>query len=1588
MGITKLFSKKPLERIKDFKSNTENEINIDLLVDNLLIKKTKSNQFFSPKKSNNLKIIKNLFKKKTTKRVLSGFILFLLFFSLWVSSIPQLYGDVGSDIIISLEPREVYNGETIHINVSIPDYYNISSLTADIEGKQTIDLVLNNNESDYHIWNGNWIVHDLDPGYYFADIVGFDQQNIKYYASVDWKIIDQINSDLNETNKTDVNNSINSSNNWTELPDTGINDTLNISIPPELDNTTITNNTSVTDDLNLSLNIEKSKYIINEAIYIRGFVSFNKSYINTSINLSIITPKINIYDILDITDGIIEYEFVPNIEGIYVFNFSVNYKNKSLVKDVIVEVENLYIVNKSDEIENLTNIKTTQYDGIINQAVKWTKEITFKNSKNQIEIFTQNISLPSYAENITVFEKTELNLNENLNVYYKKNNYIQINQTLESNESKIYLINYTTPAPNSTEITISPFKKLVTVSSDFDYTNISAYATINNIPRDNIHLYHRINNKRMEIEFTAIDLDNDSLIDRIEWNIPHLSTQTYEIIIEIIKAEHLDENRKYISEIYNETKSKDNIWSEPIFNKEYVRVIFESELDNNKDITIYARSSGTSQIEVYQMDNDTLITTFENITSDTWYKIFLTNMSSTNTSFDLKTVGDFVEYDYIVDPTGWISPTGYNDPSSQWSTETNAYDGNTATYASHGGGAGWGGFLELTLTSAIYCDRVKVFSDFGYGIVDLVDIDIYNSTSWIDKYQGTISDCFWTELLFSAETNVTQARFRYHYLAGGYQFWLYEFAFWQGQPLTLPSCLTQNATSIDETTAILHGNVTDDGGEPCQFRFEYGSDTSYGNYTSWRGNKVANEEFTEMISGLTLGNTYHYRADIKNSFGENNSTDKNFTTAIPSFGWISPTSNYDSNSKWDNETFSYDDDNDSYARSYHSINDPNGQWSFFIYLNHSSIYCNSVRFYARGLTGDSLTVDQGDLDVRRDGIWVDVLNASFSDKQWVQCNFSQGIVDSVRIRFHINSNSGGLYFELFELDFNKSRPLENITGESPSNQSTGVSLTPFMNITVYNPDGDIMNITWYSNSSGTWQPFGSNLSVVNGTYHQINSNFSSRGVIYWWYVNVSDGLDSNTSGIFYFITQYYLDVITNASTGVEETNATLCGFLLHDGGDTCIVRFEYGRNTSFGTNTTNQTKVHGQIFSDNVNGLIPGALYHYRSFANNTLENDTGNDMLFLTKPNATIAGSLIVQTNSSSILFLTWIKGDGANTTYIERNATAVTTWDRGQGTLIYNNTGTSFQDTGLASGTKYYYQAWSFANWTYNATASYYQFSDNNVSANNKTNNLPTATLRAPAPNGTTGVCIQPLCQIWANDTDGDTLKIDWYENSTGSWILRYTNTSQTANTTASYIFTQFTNSGTTYYWKVAVNDTKDNITNWYYFTTNNAPTQSGASPTNGQTKVFPTPALYIICSDTDTGQTMTAIWTSNSTGTWTTFATNNSINTGTNITQINSNFTNASTTYYWSVNLTDGCTWTNTTYSFTTSYNPVISNPGPSNDSIEQDTTPICNVTVSDSDGGTVTIRFYENTTVSWVLQQTNSSVSVTTPANVVWNNYRGL
>ena len=129
--------------------------------------------------------------------------------------------------------------------------------------------------------------------------------------------------------------------------------------------------------------------------------------------------------------------------------------------------------------------------------------------------------------------------------------------------------------------------------------------------------------------------------ERIDFNIN--LDKTSDNKIRIIDAEHLDENKDFISNIYDKVYQLDNIWK-TIREEEYVRVTFEKNLTNENDITIFLRIiDGDPRIEVYEVNGKEIIAEFADLISNSYNKIFLTNLiSESQNVFDLRVVGGIV----------------------------------------------------------------------------------------------------------------------------------------------------------------------------------------------------------------------------------------------------------------------------------------------------------------------------------------------------------------------------------------------------------------------------------------------------------------------------------------------------------------------------------------------------------------------------------------------------------------------------------------------------------------------------------------------------------------------------------------------------------------------------------------------------------------------------------------------------------------------------------------------------------------------------------------------------------------------------------
>jgi len=106
--------------------------------------------------------------------------------------------------------------------------------------------------------------------------------------------------------------------------------------------------------------------------------------------------------------------------------------------------------------------------------------------------------------------------------------------TIESNGT--VEITYQTPAPLLGENNISDYKKQLMVYSDFHYTDIAASALLPSETqrKESISLISLETGK--PVEFEATDTDSNGLLDSVTWTVPHLSSQTYELSINILNV--------------------------------------------------------------------------------------------------------------------------------------------------------------------------------------------------------------------------------------------------------------------------------------------------------------------------------------------------------------------------------------------------------------------------------------------------------------------------------------------------------------------------------------------------------------------------------------------------------------------------------------------------------------------------------------------------------------------------------------------------------------------------------------------------------------------------------------------------------------------------------------------------------------------------------------------------------------------------------------------------------------------------------------------------------------------------------------------
>ena len=192
-----------------------------------------------------------------------------------------------------------------------------------------------------------------------------------------------------------------------------------------------------------------------------------------------------------------------------------------------------------------------------------------------------------------------------------------------------------------------------------------------------------------------------------------------------------------------------------------------------------------------------------------------------------------------------------------------------------------------------------------------------------------------------------------------------------------------------------------------------------------------------------------------------------------------------------------------------------------------------------------------------------------------------------------------------------------------------------------------------------------------------------------------------------------LAVSTGSVSGVTNNSATLVGYLESLGGyRNAYVWFEWGPTASYGQTTTMQTLYSPGTFNFTLQGLNPGAVYHYRALAVPTQAGGTtvhGFDSVFTTTsaPGIKVSTSAATGVTAQSATFNGYLNSMGTSSTaYVWFEYGTDTTYGKSTPQQNMSMPGSfRYGVSNLQPGLTYYYRAAAFSN-GYNVYGQYSTF------------------------------------------------------------------------------------------------------------------------------------------------------------------------------------------------------------------------------------------------------------------------------------------
>jgi hypothetical protein len=573
------------------------------------------------------------------------------------------------------------------------------------------------------------------------------------------------------------------------------------------------------------------------------------------------------------------------------------------------------------------------------------------------------------------------------------------------------------------------------------------------------------------------------------------------------------------------------------------------------------------------------------------------------------------------------------------------------------------------------------------------------------------------------------------------------------------------------------------------------------------------------------------------------------------------------------------------------------------------------------------------------------------------------------------------------------------TNPLPYNGETDVAINPTLCVDVDDPDGDILDVKFYNASDDSLIDIDND--VPSGGTASVQWLGLSYDTTYHWYAVASDAEYDSPSSTWIFTTMldpginHPPDKPTNPSPGDGATGVNLNPVLNVDvydqDGDNLDVEFYNASDDSLIGEVTGVTS--GSTATLAWNDLSYATTYQWYTKVSDYEFENTSATWSFTTR-NENINKPPNAPTNPSPQNGATGVSLNPTLSVYVsdpDADMLDVKFYNDFDDSLIgidYNvpSGGTAyFVWSGLSSDTTYdWYAAANDSEFqTYSAVWSFTTTGGTPV-------NLPPNAPTNPIPfDGATGVGLNPILQVDVSDPNGGMLDVRFYNASDDSLIDIDSDVPSGGTASVQWIGLSY---DTTYQWYAVANDTEfDSYSATFSFTTaiqsseNNPPNPpTNPSPADGATNVVITPIISVDVSDPD-GDDLTVYFYDDSDDSQIGTLTNVQSGSTAAITWPGREY---DTTYTWYVVVDDSQDQSiSDRWSFTTipessenlpPYKP--SNPLPVNQSTDISLTPTIKVDVSDPNGDSLNVSFYNADDQTLIGEELNVADGI---AEITWS-----